>query len=129
MNVTATELKHRLGRYLEAAQVEPVVVEKSGRVTSVVLSKRRYDQLCELEDRFWDLQAQTAEQEGFMSDSEVRELLQTRHEPDSQDIPPDRAIRQNTAAQTIQTSGQHDILVIEQSETPRQPGIKGQPTG
>ena len=78
MNVTATELKHRLGRYLEAAQVEPVVVEKSGRATSVVLSKRRYDQLCELEDMFWDLQAQTAEQEGFMSDSEVRELLQTR---------------------------------------------------
>ena len=78
MNVTATELKHRLGRYLEAAQVEPVVIEKSGRVTSVVLSKRRYDQLCELEDMFWDLRAQTAEQEGFMSDSEVRELLQTR---------------------------------------------------
>ena len=57
MNVTATELKHRLGRYLEAAQVEPVVIEKSGRVTSVVLSKRRYDQLCQLEDMFWDLQA------------------------------------------------------------------------
>ena len=78
MNVTATELKHRLGRYLEAAQVEPVVIEKSGRVTSVVLSKRRYDQLCELEDMFWDQQAQTAEQEGFLSDAEVRELLQTR---------------------------------------------------
>ena len=57
MNVTATELKHRLGRYLEAAQVEPAVIEKSGHVTSVVLSKRRYEQRCQLEDMFWDLQA------------------------------------------------------------------------
>lgn len=78
MNVTATELKNRLGRYLEAAQVEPVVIEKSGRVTSVVLSKHRYDQLCELEDMFWDLKAQAAENEGFMRDFEVKELLQAR---------------------------------------------------
>jgi prevent-host-death family protein len=78
MNVTATELKNRLGRYLEAAQVEPVVIEKSGRVTSVVLSKHRYDQLCELEDMFWDLTAQTAENEGYMSDFEVTQLLQAR---------------------------------------------------
>lgn len=75
MNVTATELKNRLGQYLEAAQVEPVVVEKSGRVTSVVLSKHRYDQLCELEDIFWDLKARAAEKEGFMSDIEAKELL------------------------------------------------------
>lgn len=78
MNVTATELKNRLGRYLEAAQVEPVVIEKSGRVTSVVLSKHRYDQLCELEDMLWDLKARVAENEGFMSDFEVKELLQPR---------------------------------------------------
>lgn len=78
MNVTATELKNRLGRYLDAAQVEPVVIEKSGRVTSVVLSKHRYDQLCELEDMFWDIKARVAENEGFMSDLEVKELLQTR---------------------------------------------------
>ena len=43
MHVTAAELKYRLGRYLEAAQVEPVIVEKSGRMSSVVLSERRYD--------------------------------------------------------------------------------------
>lgn len=75
MNVTATELKHRLGQYLEAAQVEPVTIEKSGRATTVVLSKRRYDQLCELEDLFWDIKARIAEKEGFMNDIEVKELL------------------------------------------------------
>ena len=75
MHVTATELQTRLDRYLEAAQAEPVIVEKSGRARNVVLSKRRYDQLCELEDKLWAMEARSAEQEGFLSDEEVRELL------------------------------------------------------
>lgn len=75
MHVTATELKNRLGRYLETARIEPVIVEKSGRVSNVVLSKRRYDQLCRLEDLLWDVKARKAEEEGFLSDVEVRELL------------------------------------------------------
>ena len=75
MHVTATELQTRLDRYLEAAQAEPVIVEKSGKVRNVVLSKRRYDQLCELEDKLWAMEAQAAEQEGFLSDEEARELL------------------------------------------------------
>lgn len=75
MHVTATELKNRLGQYLEAAQVEPVIIEKSGRACNVVLSKRRYDELCELEDKLWDLRARMNETEGFLNDDEVRELL------------------------------------------------------
>ena len=75
MHVTATELKNRLGRYLDTAQIEPVIVEKSGRVSNVVLSKRRYDQLCRLEDLLWDAKAREAEKEGFLSDVEVRGLL------------------------------------------------------
>jgi len=75
MNVTATELKNRLGQYLEMAQREPVIIEKSGRESSVVLSKQRYDALCEMEDNFWDKQAQDAEKEGFMSAAETRTLL------------------------------------------------------
>ncbi len=75
MIVTATELKNRLGQYLEAAQAEPVIVEKSGRESSVVLSKRRYDELLELEDKVWDMKAQAAEAEGFMTDEEARQLL------------------------------------------------------
>jgi len=75
MHITATELKNRLGRYLEAAQVEPVIVEKSGRTSSVVLSKRRYDQLCRLEDMLGDMKGRDAEQEGFLSDEERRALV------------------------------------------------------
>ena len=75
MNVTATELKNRLGQYLDTAQVEPVIIEKSGRESNVVISKRHYDELCELEDKFWDIKAQLAEREGFISDKEMQSLL------------------------------------------------------
>lgn len=45
MEVTATEAKNRLGRMLEHAQHEPVVIEKSGRRHSVLLSAKQYDAL------------------------------------------------------------------------------------
>ena len=75
MQVTATELKNRLGQYLEAAQAEAIEVNKSGRLSAVVLSKKRYDELLKLEDLMWDIQAQQAEAEGFMDDGDVRELM------------------------------------------------------
>ena len=45
MIVTATEAKNRLGQMLEQCQSEPVVIEKSGRRHSVLLSAAHYDDL------------------------------------------------------------------------------------
>lgn len=45
MEVTATDAKNRLGQMLEACQREPVIIEKSGRRHSVLLSARQYDAL------------------------------------------------------------------------------------
>jgi len=45
MEVTATEAKNRLGQMLEHCQREPVVIEKSGRRHSVLLSAAHYDEL------------------------------------------------------------------------------------
>jgi len=45
MEVTATEAKNRLGLMLEHCQREPVVIEKSGRRHSVLLSAAHYDAL------------------------------------------------------------------------------------
>jgi len=45
MEISATEAKNRLGQVLELAQHEPVVIEKSGRRHSVLLSARQYDAL------------------------------------------------------------------------------------
>lgn len=45
MEVTATEAKNRLGQMLDHCQREPVVIEKSGRRHSVLISAARYDEL------------------------------------------------------------------------------------
>jgi prevent-host-death family protein len=45
MEVTATEAKNRLGQMLEHCQREPVVIAKSGRRHSVLISAARYDAL------------------------------------------------------------------------------------
>jgi len=45
MEVTATEAKNRLGQMLDHCQSEPVVIEKSGRRHSVLLSAAHYDAL------------------------------------------------------------------------------------
>ncbi len=45
MEVTATEVKNRLGQMLDHAQREPVVIEKQGRRHSVLMSAAHYDAL------------------------------------------------------------------------------------
>jgi len=44
-SATATEAKNRFGQLLEQAQTAPVVIEKSGRRHSVLMSARQYDAL------------------------------------------------------------------------------------
>jgi prevent-host-death family protein len=51
MDVTATEAKNRLGQMLDHCQREPVVIEKSGRRHSVLISAARFDELLAAESR------------------------------------------------------------------------------
>jgi|GEM_PF-1276862 len=45
MKISATELKNRLGRYLDAAEQEPVSIQKSGREKAVLMSYSHYQSL------------------------------------------------------------------------------------
>jgi prevent-host-death family protein len=45
MNVSSTDAKNRFGQLLDEAQKRPVVIEKSGRRHSVLMSAQQYDQL------------------------------------------------------------------------------------
>lgn len=42
MDVTATDFKRKLGQYLDAAERGPVIIKKSGRVKSVLISWELY---------------------------------------------------------------------------------------
>lgn len=76
--VTATEMKQRLGQYLTAALVEPVVVEKSGQPVIVMLSVAEYERFQALEDADWGERARQAEQDGFTGYEETIRRIQER---------------------------------------------------
>jgi antitoxin Phd len=73
---TATELKNRLGAYLDTALTEPVFVQKSGRSVAVLVSQQRYAYLQALEDELWALRAQLAEQSGYLGVDKTQQVLQ-----------------------------------------------------
>jgi prevent-host-death family protein len=75
MQVTATELKNRLGRYLDVAETNPVFVKKSGRNKSVLISNAMYEKFLAYEDAYWASKAKIAEDEGYLGDKASEELL------------------------------------------------------
>jgi prevent-host-death family protein len=73
---TATDLKNRLGAYLDAALTEPVFVQKSGREIAVLVSRQHYAYLQALEDELWAMRAQLAEQSGYLGAEKTQQVLQ-----------------------------------------------------
>lgn len=70
LTVAATQVKNYLGRFFEAAQTEPVLVERSGRASVVMLSFAEYQRLKALEDKLWGDMANKALEEGFLGETE-----------------------------------------------------------
>ncbi|MEW6594873.1 MAG: type II toxin-antitoxin system Phd/YefM family antitoxin [Thermodesulfobacteriota bacterium] len=79
MEITATELKNKLGKYLDVSRVEPVIVDKTGRKTAVLLSYEEYKRLTELEDAYWAQKALQAEQEGYVGTEKSMAFLKKKH--------------------------------------------------
>lgn len=74
--VSATEIKNRLGQYLARVAVEPVAIEKNGRLVAVLLSSEEYESLQRSDDFFWGQAARAAEAEGFHSVEDSLKYLQ-----------------------------------------------------
>ncbi len=66
--ITATALKQRLGACFERVQIEPMIVERSGRPSAVLLSYEAFQALKplldQLEDRYWGSEAEQAKAHG-----------------------------------------------------------------
>jgi antitoxin Phd len=75
MQVTATEFKNRLGQYLDMAETDPVVVEKAGRIKSVLISNAMYKKFLAYEDAYWANKAKQAEDEGYLGPEGSVDLL------------------------------------------------------
>jgi antitoxin Phd len=76
ITVKATDMKNRLGHYLQVALVEPVVVEKTNQQVAVLMSMKEYERLTKLEDAYWGERAKAAEAEGYLSETETKEFME-----------------------------------------------------
>jgi prevent-host-death family protein len=78
MTATATEVKNRFGEFLERAQREPVVVEKSGRPVVVLMAHDEYERFQALEDRYWGERAREAAKSGYVGHETAMAVLMQR---------------------------------------------------
>lgn len=67
--MTAVEAKTHFGKFLDAAQREPVIVTKKNRAVGVMFSMQ------DIEDTIWAEKARKAEAEGFVGESESASLI------------------------------------------------------
>lgn len=72
MRITATELNKRPGNYLNEAMKEPVIIEKTGRPTVVIVA---YEQYMKLEDSYWGELAAEADKERSLGIKKTKDFL------------------------------------------------------
>ena len=75
MRTNATSFKNNLGQYLESSIKEPVIVEKSGRPSAVLISFEEFERLSEYEDLYWGRLAQESSKEGYLGVDETSKRL------------------------------------------------------
>lgn len=78
--IPASEMKQRFGACIEAAQAEPILIERSGRPSVVVVSVAEYQRLQRIEEAHWGALAQQASAEGLLSDEEAAVWLNAMRE-------------------------------------------------
>jgi len=70
MEATATEVKNKFGKYSDIARKEPVIVEKTGRKSIVLIAFEEYERLVQMEDAYWAEKAARAEADGYVGPEE-----------------------------------------------------------
>lgn len=75
MKVNATEFKNRLGEYMQKVYQEPIIIDKSGKPSAVLISYDTFQRLCDLEDFYWGIKADQAACDGFLGPEESEKKL------------------------------------------------------
>ena len=77
MSTTATDLKYRLGQYLDEARRAPVEIEKNGRKVAVLISWDDYEHLTAVEDAYWAARVRQSEAGGYAGTDAGERLLRS----------------------------------------------------
>ena len=78
VTVGATELKNRLGEFIDKARREPVLVKSHGRDAVVLVDHAEFERLRSIEDAYWVSRADEAMRSGLLSSQETMEYLRGR---------------------------------------------------
>jgi prevent-host-death family protein len=84
--VTATYAKQNFGACVAEAAKQPVIIEKSGRASVVMLSYEEFLRLSELEDAAWLRRAEQAAASGYLSVDESDEFMKRRLEKSANNL-------------------------------------------
>jgi PHD/YefM family antitoxin component YafN of YafNO toxin-antitoxin module len=79
MEATATEVKKRFGKFSDIARNEPVIVEKTGRKTIVLVAFEEYERLTKIEDAYWAEKAARAETDGYVGSEESMAFISKKY--------------------------------------------------
>lgn len=77
-SVNATYAKQNFGACIADASKEPLVIEKSGRPSVVMIAYEEYQRLMDLEDSVWLQRAKEAAAEGYLPAEESEKALHKR---------------------------------------------------
>jgi len=75
MKTNATQFKNHFGEYMQKVYQEPIIVEKSGKPSAVLISYDTFERLSSLEDFYWGIRAEKAAKEGFLGVEESERRL------------------------------------------------------
>jgi prevent-host-death family protein len=73
--ITSTEARQSFSSVISAVENEPVAISKQDKDVAVIISSARYRELKKLEDILYGKAAELAIQEGFASDKQAQDLL------------------------------------------------------
>jgi len=79
MEATATEVKNKFGKFSDIARNEPVIVEKTGRKTIVLIAFEEYERLTQIEDAYWGEKAARAETDGYAGQEQSMAFIRAKH--------------------------------------------------
>ena len=73
--LSSTEVRQNFSAVLSNIEIEPVSISKQDKAIAVVMSQKRYNELKRLEDILYGKAAELAIQEGFASDIQTQDLM------------------------------------------------------
>ncbi len=73
--LSSTEVRQNFSAVLSKIEIEPVSISKQDKAIAIVMSPKRYNELKRLEDILYGKAAELAIQEGFASDTQAQDLM------------------------------------------------------